>query len=404
MAGVWIAGSALRLLGTTDVDSSRFPLHGLLCKLVEGDAAVPVGPVTTLADGPLRLATTRLPGSQVVAIVAATSTGRRASSTDREWRSIFMPGDVLEELLDRDWPPILARLLDCSNIDETRGRKGLKFLQQGRIAAIFVAGGYHRLHFVVHPNERLATVLGVFDAEQWATHKASSAIPQPSSTEERAWLRAHQEAGRVCRQLSDRISHFEEGAHTPNTPMPSRVVTEDWITRNQLRDLGVTDQGSIDAVLECHSEEDLLGIVGKVSDEQFEKIEAAFGRYEAARLRQAEHAVGFMEILALNARTRRDAGARSFDAWLEMLTPSQRKVVTLDRDVAVRVKGGPGTGKTLTAVLRAAYLARRARERGDAVNVGFSCSAETLAFGSSSSSWSSAWTITWTARRHSVSR
>src|SRR5690606_16329066 len=104
-------------------------------------------------------------------------------------------------------------------------------------------------------------------------------------------------------------------------------------------------------------------LIGDVTDEQFDRIDAAFSRFRAAEIRHAENGLNPIEVLVLQGATRPDGAAHTFDEWLAILSPSQEKIVTLERDVPIRLKGGPGTGKTLTAMLRAGYLVRRAKER-----------------------------------------
>lgn len=371
MAVAWLSGAALRHLDDIGPENVRDELRSALGRVLE-DPITP-GAFVRFDEGELQLVATRLPGSHAVAVMELSVPGRAASPSQKEWRSILFPDDVLEGLLaqNAEWAGVLARIIDTSNIDETRERKGLKFLQQGRIATIFVSGGYHRLHFVIDEAERLATIQGIFDAERWSTHKGSKGLTQPLGTELRAWARTHQEAARLRSRESGAIRDAL-GERQTAAPPPAEDLPEVWITRHQLRDMGVTSANAMNAVLRCRTEDDLLGALDHVTDEQFSKIEAALARHSSAEQRKAEGAIGFMEVLALNARTRHDDQvARSFDAWLEILTPQQRRVVTLDHDVAIRVKGGPGTGKTLTAVLRAVYLAKRARERGVPAKVGF---------------------------------
>lgn len=55
----------------------------------------------------------------------------------------------------------------------------------------------------------------------------------------------------------------------------------------------------------------------------------------------------------------RSTGERcgEFDAWCVFLHPAQRQVVRIDAKGAVKVTGGPGTGKTVVALHRARHLA-----------------------------------------------
>ena len=51
----------------------------------------------------------------------------------------------------------------------------------------------------------------------------------------------------------------------------------------------------------------------------------------------------------------------SIEEWMFYLHPTQERIVRIEATGPVRVKGGPGTGKTVAALHRAAYLVREGR-------------------------------------------
>ncbi|MCZ7682417.1 MAG: UvrD-helicase domain-containing protein [Sandaracinaceae bacterium] len=148
-----------------------------------------------------------------------------------------------------------------------------------------------------------------------------------------------------------------------------------WITLNRLEELGVHDEEAKRAVLALNNEPDLADIMGVVSDDAFEDIERHFRSFDARRrvqeAREREAQFSSLEIVKLSQPVRRLEGEMSFEEALEKLTDRQRSVACRERDAPLRVKGGPGTGKTLTAIMRAGYLARRAKEQGRSVRIGF---------------------------------
>ncbi|HZH77048.1 MAG TPA: UvrD-helicase domain-containing protein, partial [Archangium sp.] len=87
--------------------------------------------------------------------------------------------------------------------------------------------------------------------------------------------------------------------------------------------------------------------------------------------RRRERKLTTLEVYQLTTSSRSAQGASSFEAALALMTTQQAQVANLGRDVAIRLQGGPGTGKTFTAVMRAGMLARRAKEQGQPVRVGF---------------------------------
>ncbi|MBP8811506.1 MAG: UvrD-helicase domain-containing protein [Kofleriaceae bacterium] len=355
MPTIWIPGDVLHGIGTAR--AAEF------FDAVEAAGTDGQGRLARGQSGLLGLVATQLLDG-VAAILAAYVDGQAVDEYAPGWRSVVIPSYVLAELSsDDDRRALYDRLRDASNIDEAQQRAGLKFLRQKQVSTIFIAGGYRRLHMAIAEPEHV-TILGVFDADMWTTHAKSSKVVQPSVTELAAWRRLHELAVATRSRLRPTLSDgTRPGATTP--------LVDTWIAVNQLRELGLKDDDTIRKVLACTTEVHLESVIGDVTDEQFDRIDSSFSRFRAAELRHAENGLNPIEVLALQGTTRPDRTARTFEEWLDILSPSQEKIVSLDREVPIRVKGGPGTGKTLTAMLRAGYLLRRARQRGMSLRVGF---------------------------------
>lgn len=315
------------------------------------------------ASGKVRLVGTPILNG-VVACIAGYVNDEAIDHPAPGWRAVVIPSYALEEFADeKDQKAIFDRLRDAANIDEARQRAGLRFLRRQHVSAIFIGGGYRRMHLAVQePN--LTTVLGAFDADQWTEHQKSTKVRQPSSTELAAWKRLHE----LSIETRDRLR--QQLVVLPIVP-PTAPLVDGWIAVNQLRGLGIGDEAKLRKILACATENDLASLIGEVDDAQFDHIDKAFSRFRDREIRRAENGLDPMEVLVLRGVTRPSSDAQTFEEWLERLTEPQRKIVCLERDAPIRLKGGPGTGKTLTSILRAGFLLRRAKDRGEQVRVGF---------------------------------
>lgn len=354
MATIWVPGDVLR--GLDAQHASDF------FRAAEELGSDGQSRVVHATSGPLHLIGTPLLAG-VVAVLSATVVDAVVEPESR-WRALVIPSYVLSELAeDQNRKAVFERLRDAANIDEARQRSGLKFLQREAVSAIFIAGAYRRLHLAMQGAE-LATILGAFDADQWSEHQRSAKVVQPSPTELAAWRRLHEmgkEArGRLGPQLAQAVAPPAQGP-----------LADGWIAVRQLRELGIRDEERIRKVLACATENDLVSLIGELDDAQFDRVDKAFGRFRDQEIRRAENKFDPMEVLVLQGGGRPSNELQTFEQWITCLTEPQRKLVCLEREVPIRLKGGPGTGKTLTAMLRAGFLLRRAKSQHRPLRVGF---------------------------------
>lgn len=277
-------------------------------------------------------------------------------------RAIYLSGGLVESILDDQLSEALVtRLMDASNVDEAKARTGLKYVQQGEVRSIFVAGSYRRLNFAC-PAPDLTMGLEIVDAAIWAAHGVSATkVHQPSAAD-----LAH------ARKVHGDARTFGVGLKRPRTAdTPAHVpgpLADGWVTLNRLRELGITGEATQRRVLAVKTAEALYDLAGDVPDKAIENLEVHFRLKET---RRAEKKVDLVDILNVGTVRPRPDRPSSFDDAVEMLTKHQRDVVTLDRPAPIRLKGGPGTGKTFTAVLRAGFLLREAEKEGRPLRIGF---------------------------------
>ncbi|KFA90378.1 UvrD-helicase domain-containing protein [Archangium violaceum] len=358
MNTIWIGENVLRALG----EQGHSVLADAILHLDSNPPAATSGGVKFEVAGKRFLAGAVLENVYALFDVAPT----RERPPLQPWRSLILPGHVVDEFLDhKDWETLYKRLLDIANIQESRERAGLKYLRQQSVHTIFVPGGYHRLHFTVE-GSNLSTVLGLFDADLWSTHTNSATIRQPTPQQLSAWNKLNEAALDAQQGLPPLVRPVEQQP----VPVPA-PLRDGWITLNQLREQGITNDGTMRHILSMRGEDDLLEIMGQVTDEQYEPIERAFTKWLHSEARRRERKLTTLEVYQLTTSSRSAHGARSYEAAMALLTSQQINVVNLGRDVPIRLQGGPGTGKTFTAVMRAGMLARRAKEQGQPVRVGF---------------------------------
>jgi len=294
---------------------------------------------------------------------------KRYEIKNTPFRALLIPEDALGEMVEEDafWDGICDGLQDAANIDATRQLAGKKFKAVGILSSIFISGDHHRLHMVDFPKEGFLTVLGIHSAETWTRHKYAEGIPQPSTPQVDAWRKSHERAQERRALLETAIKWRADTLPVEELP----ELRDTWATLGQLRDWGIVDPKHMAKVLQCTCKADLQALIGVLLDVQWDRVEHQFSQYQTRLARHEERAAGGFVSTVLSLPTRQRADVRIYDDWLPLLTPAQRKVVTVEMDRPIRLKGGPGTGKTLTAILRAGYLLRLKAENGEPFRLGF---------------------------------
>jgi superfamily I DNA/RNA helicase len=364
---LWLHAQVVEVLGRDGAG----PLEALVESLAREPLDPPRGPLERVV-GEFRFQVDGLLKDTVGVFEAQPVVGapaRQEPSPGR--RALLLPAAVIDELGDGLWEKAYARFEDVSNIDIARQRAGLRFIQQEAIAAIFLPGDYHRIVFAMEPG--LAVVLGTADGEKFATHRASRSVSQPSSGQQQLWRRLHDVADAARAQAARLRLAPRTPVPPPTTPLVPLADT--WITLNKLEEMGVSGDHAKRAILALNREEDLADIMGMIPDDTFERLELSFRKHhardQARAARQREAQFTSLEVVRLSRPTQQLQGEMSFEAALAQLTEEQRRVATREHDAPMRVKGGPGTGKTLTAILRAGHLARRAKANDQQVQIGF---------------------------------
>jgi hypothetical protein len=358
MDTIWIGENVLRALGEQG--------HSTLAKACRHLEANP--PAAASGGVQFKIGETNFLAEAIVenvyALLDAAPAGSQAAR--QRWRSLILPSNVLDEFIEHNnWEGLYRRLLDIANIEGARERAGLKYLRQEHVHTIFAPGSYHRIHFTVE-GTNVSKVLGLYDADLWATHSNSASIRQPKAQQLSAWKKLNEEALEVQQRLPPLIQSLVPPAAAPLAPLQ-----DGWITLNQLREHGITSPVFMHTILAMRGEDDLLNLIDVVTDDQLATIERAFKKWLQSEARRREQRLTTVEVYQLTSSTRYAEGARSFAAEMELLTKQQASIVTLERDAPIRLEGGPGTGKTFTATMRAGFLARRALEKGEKVRIGF---------------------------------
>ncbi len=293
-----------------------------------------------------------------IAIVGLT----QPQPTPPGWRGLFLSTTALDQALDgSDGDAMFTRFVDISNIDEAAQRTGLKHLKRGSVRSIFIGGGYNRIHFVT-PLEGLGIVLGAFDAQIWASHKDSSrGVREPSQADLAVAQRAHQEAIARTAELPKR--------RVPAPEAPPSPLKDGWVTLNHLRELGIKDEAIQRRILAAETVEELYDLVGLIPDESLLTLET---QLELRERRKAERKLDLVEIHSTTPfLVPTQLPLPPFEKAMELLDKKQRLAVTLERPAPIRLKGGPGTGKTFTAIMRAGHLLSRARQERRPLRLGF---------------------------------
>jgi len=282
-----------------------------------------------------------------------------AARADDDWKDIFVSGDLLDELLDdRDAASIYDRFIDVSNIEAAKTRSGLKHVQDRQVRAIFVPGSRRRLHFSA-PTDGPAILLGIFPSELFETHAASRGVRQPSLSDLAMAVMVHKAA------LAIPIP-----AAAPVRPLATVAPLHDgWVTLNRLRELGVASEDDQRAVLAASDAEALYDLAGRIPDDAITALETLI---ELKTGRHADRKLELVELVNTELfRSPTAAGPTSFADAVEILTPQQRQIVERSTTAPIRLRGGPGTGKTFTAVLRAGHLLSEAAREERRIRVGY---------------------------------
>jgi len=193
------------------------------------------------------------------------------------------------------------------------------------------------------------------------------------------WATSHRlsQVGEVVRLVRTII---EEDDAPPSEALASSITVEGPLTHVRDREFKRMEVSPVFAELlrRLPTEDDVVEVATSLKPalgEALIELAAEPDRFDDAlrtyetRLADAAHGVSIAEALA-NPRNQHkfwvpppgeEALARAlegdFEAWRVFLHPSQRRIVQADAKGAVKVTGGPGTGKTVVALHRARHLA-----------------------------------------------
>lgn len=285
-------------------------------------------------------------------------------------RALLLSEDTIREWVnDRAaWEGYCKGLCDAAFIEKAKKRpETFKFY--GEVSSIFLPSKYRRMHMVDRNRIGLNVILGDFDSMLWESHsKTALTIKQPRGIEIDAWERLHQ-------AVSHRHTRILPTLTWKVAPLPAPVTpadTEDtWVSKEQLREIEITIPEQIRSVMACRGDDDLISLIDILNEPQWTKLDLLYSRHLAQMRRRDERIVGSIAQYELNLTAPKEGESIDYEKWQALLTPTQKEVVTKPILTPIRLKGGPGTGKSLTAVLRAAYLLRQAKENGDLFRVGF---------------------------------
>lgn len=286
-------------------------------------------------------------------------------------RSILISDEVIENWVNNAslWDGYCKGFCDAAFIEKARNRKGASYKIQEKVSSIFLPFENIRMHMVDRNSAGVNVILGEFSSLLWESHgKTPQTIKQPRGIEIDSWEKLHL-------SLIDRHKR-----HYPNLLWklsdPPKVITaaetkDTWVTKEQLREIEITSPEIIKKVMECKEEEDLLTLIDYLDDAQWIKLELLYSRHLAQLRRRDEKSVGSIANYELNVSINKDGDITDFDKWKTLLTPTQKEVVSKPLLIPIRLSGGPGTGKTLTAVLRTAELLRNAKAANEKFRIGF---------------------------------
>ena len=190
------------------------------------------------------------------------------------------------------------------------------------------------------------------------------------------------------------LVHIEERSETPAPEDASAAITAsspvvpgfyDFLSNRELLSIGVPED-LIPRVRSLHSEEDLDGIQGILPVEAYEGLFLVAAGETVSQILQAretrvDQVIDTRDFAA--ALTTAESQSRFYVVdndeelaaflnspmaeWRVFLHPTQRKLAVGNRNGAMRVLGGAGTGKTVLAMHRAKWLAENATAAGQKV-------------------------------------
>lgn len=285
-------------------------------------------------------------------------------------RALLLPFDVIRDWVNdgTSWESYCKGLCDAAFIDKTKKRPdNFKFFD--KVSSIFLPTAYRRMHMVDINSIGLNVVLGDFDSMLWASHgKTSQTIKQPRGIEIDAWEKIHS----ALQHRHNRIHPTLNWKISPPPPPEAPVETVDtWVNKEQLREIEITSPEHLKAIMACHEEDDLVNLIDILNENQWTKLDILYSRHLALMRRRDERTVGSIAQYELSMSATKEVDSADYEKWQTLLTPTQKEVVIKPLLTPIRLKGGPGTGKTLTAVLRAAHLLRQAKEEGQNLRLGF---------------------------------
>ncbi len=199
MATTWIDGQVVHALRQADEEVLATVLDDL-----DENPPAPAGGTVVRTVGEWRFQVASLLDGTVGIFEAQRSDGRADSEAlPAGYRALLLPNDVLDEYTGEKWSNVHARLHDMCNIDLTRERKGLRFVTEAGVSAIFVPGMPVRITFVLL--DGLAVGSELVSSEVFAKHSSSAkGIAGPSARQRELWTRLHAEA-RKARESSPRL-------------------------------------------------------------------------------------------------------------------------------------------------------------------------------------------------------
>ncbi|MBK9007712.1 MAG: DEAD/DEAH box helicase [Anaerolineae bacterium] len=285
-------------------------------------------------------------------------------------RALLLSDDVIRGWVGNGtaWESYCKGLCDAALIDSTKKRPN-NFKFYGSVSSIFLPSEYRRMHMVDLGSIGLNVILGEFDSMLWASHgKVSQTVKQPRGTEIDSWERLHSALtnrySRIHPTLTWRLS-------TPPPPISPSETADTWVNKEQLKEIGITTAEEIKAVMACRQDDDLINLIDILNESQWTKLDMLYSRHLAQIRRRDEKTVGSIAQYELNISGSREANSADYDKWQVLLTSIQKDIVNKSLLLPIRLKGGPGTGKTLTAVLRAAALLKHAKEMEEPFRLGF---------------------------------
>jgi len=275
---------------------------------------------------------------------------------------------------------IFDEFLDAfSRIPRAQQRKVNRFLRKFRENPTHASINYERIHDFVDPNLRTVRI----DLE----YRAIVLQPQAGNVYVLLWVDHHDEAMRWARNKRVAV-HPETGclqvlsaeAVELAAPEPERVEAPplyEHIRDRELLRLGVPQE----QVAQVRATQTLLQLESLRESLPPEAFEALYWLGEGESLQEVERAMAVaappqVDADDIEAALERDASKRRFvmvdddealeamldaplEKWRIFLHPSQRKLVYRKWNGPVRVLGGAGTGKSVVAMHRAAYLAEK---------------------------------------------